>query len=72
MHVLQLSHRTTNKINLNFELYLFLQQLHTAKNRLQGDFVGWLINRKHFQSGKTMEISFLDEKPYPTHASHRI
>ena len=27
------------------------------------------MEMKHFRIGKTIEISFLDEKPYPTYAS---
>ena len=26
------------------------------------------MEMKHFQRGKTIEMSFLDEKPYPTYA----
>ena len=37
-----------------------------ATNKPQGDLVGWEMEMKHFQIGKTTEISFLDEKPYPT------
>ena len=44
-----------------------------ATNRPQGDSVGWIINRKQFWLEKTMiEISSLDKKPYPTHASSGI
>ena len=28
----------------------------------RGDLVGWIINMKHFRSGKTVGISSLDEK----------
>ena len=32
-----------------------------ATNRPQGDLVGWGINTKHIRSGKTIEISSLDD-----------
>ena len=39
-----------------------------ATNMPQGDLVGWRTDKKHFQLGKTIKISSLDKKPYPTHA----
>ena len=33
-----------------------------ATSRPQGDLVGWRVNTKHFQLGKTIEISSLDKK----------
>ena len=38
-------------------------------NLPQGDLVGWRIDWKHIQSGKTIGISSLDKKTYRTHAS---
>ena len=29
----------------------------------QGDLVGWRMNTKHFQLGKTIEISSMDKNP---------
>ena len=46
--------------------------LQMATNWPQGDLVGWEMEMKHFRIGKTIEISFLDEKPYPTYAGCRI
>ena len=34
--------------------------------------VGWRINMKNFMLAKAIEISFMDEKPYPIHAGHGI
>ena len=49
-----------------FKLYLFYNN--NTRLQIGHNLVGWRINTKHFQSGKTIGISSLDEKPQPTHA----
>ena len=39
-----------------------------ATDRPQGDHVGWRMDNLNFRIGKTIEISSMDKKAYPTHA----
>ena len=43
-----------------------------AANRTQYDIVGWKTDMKYFQTGKTIEIFFLEKKTFPTNAASGI
>ena len=40
-----------------------------AQNGPQCDLVGWGMDNKQFWLVKIVKMSFLNDKPYPTHAS---